>query len=229
MRGDHLSVHYKGFYHHGIDVGDGTVIHMSREHGGIVHTSYREFADGKKVHVENSPRSYDRKQVIKRAKSRLGEGNYNLINNNCEHFANWCRSGKHRSRQVDNVSKALGRQMTKSTLKSGAKTIAHLGTKELGKTGTKVLAKSGAKTGAKTLAKTVGKGGGYFVAADLAQAGVEQLGGNLGLSQEEAEFAGKSVGAAGHMAAGAYVAGPLGAAAGLAIWGAGELFGSIFD
>ena len=225
MRGDHLSVHYQGFYHHGIDAGDGQVIHMSREHGGIVCTSYNEFADGKRVHTENSPRDYDRKQVLKRARSRLGEGGYHLLNNNCEHFANWCRNGQQCSRQVHNVSKALGRQMTKS----GAKTLAHLGSKELGKTGSKLLAKSGAQTGAKTLAKTVSKGGGLFIAADLAQAGMEQLGGNLGLSQDEAEVAGKTIGAMGHIAAGASVGGPLGAAAGLALWGAGELFGGLFD
>jgi hypothetical protein len=148
-----------------------------------------------------------------------------LVNNNCEHFANWCRSGKQKSKQVHNVSKALGRQMTKSSIKS----VSKLGAKELGKTGAKIYAKTGAKSGAKTLAKTVGKGGGFFIASDVAQAGMEQLGGNLGLSQEEAEFAGKTIGAAGHLATGMAMGGPAGALAGLAIWGAGEIFGSLFD
>ena len=35
--------------------------------------------------------------------SRLGEQNYNLLFNNCEHFATWCKTGRHRSVQVDGV------------------------------------------------------------------------------------------------------------------------------
>jgi hypothetical protein len=32
---------------------------------------------------------------------RLGEQNYNLLFNNCEHFAHWCKTGRHRSNQVE--------------------------------------------------------------------------------------------------------------------------------
>jgi hypothetical protein len=32
---------------------------------------------------------------------RIGEQNYNLLFNNCEHFANWCKTGRHRSGQVE--------------------------------------------------------------------------------------------------------------------------------
>ena len=34
---------------------------------------------------------------------RLGEQDYNLLFNNCEHFATWCKTGRHRSGQVDSV------------------------------------------------------------------------------------------------------------------------------
>ena len=34
---------------------------------------------------------------------RLGEQDYNLLFNNCEHFATWCKTGLHRSGQVDSV------------------------------------------------------------------------------------------------------------------------------
>ena len=86
MRGDHLTVHYKTFYHHGVDCGDGTVVHMSKEHGGIVRTSYDVFADGKCVFTEPSPTHYKRARIAQRAISRVGESGYNLFNNNCEHF-----------------------------------------------------------------------------------------------------------------------------------------------
>ena len=229
MLGDHLSVHYKTFYHHGIDCGDGTVIHMSNDHGGIIRTSYNEFADGKIVHIETSPIKFANQTVVERAKSRVGEGGYHLFNNNCEHFVSWCRTDRQKSRQVKNVSKTIGKQMVKNNVQIGAKTLAHIGTKELEKNSIKYLAKSGAKSGGKVLTKTLAKGGVPFIIADVAQVGVEQLGGNLGLSQGEAEVAGKVVGAGGHVAAGAVIGGPLGAAAGFAIWGVGELFGSLFD
>jgi len=40
--------------------------------------------------------------TLRRAMSRLGEQNYNLLFNNCEHFAHWCKTGRHRSEQVEN-------------------------------------------------------------------------------------------------------------------------------
>jgi len=39
--------------------------------------------------------------TLRRAMGRLGEQNYNLLFNNCEHFAHWCKTGRHRSRQVE--------------------------------------------------------------------------------------------------------------------------------
>jgi hypothetical protein len=32
---------------------------------------------------------------------RIGEQRYNLLFNNCEHFAHWCKTGRHRSAQVE--------------------------------------------------------------------------------------------------------------------------------
>ena len=35
---------------------------------------------------------YDAYTVLERAMSRLGERKYNLLANNCEHFATWCKT-----------------------------------------------------------------------------------------------------------------------------------------
>ena len=35
--------------------------------------------------------------------SRIGEQDYNLLFNNCEHFATWCKTGRHRSSQIDSA------------------------------------------------------------------------------------------------------------------------------
>mmetsp|Transcript_42409 Transcript_42409/g.131898 ORF Transcript_42409/g.131898 Transcript_42409/m.131898 type:complete len:419 (-) Transcript_42409:36-1292(-) len=39
-------------------------------------------------------------EVLKRARSRIGEARYSMLFNNCEHFAYWCFSGEGRSDQV---------------------------------------------------------------------------------------------------------------------------------
>jgi hypothetical protein len=41
--------------------------------------------------------------LLVRARSRLGESEYHPLNNNCEHFVNWCQTGDDRSRQVEYV------------------------------------------------------------------------------------------------------------------------------
>lgn len=57
---------------------------------------------------ENSKyRVYSPKETIKRAKSRLGESDYNLITNNCEHFAIWCKTGIEESHQVNSILNLL--------------------------------------------------------------------------------------------------------------------------
>lgn len=46
---------------------------------------------------------YTPEETVKRAESRLGESGYNLICNNCEHFAIWCKTGVHESHQVSEL------------------------------------------------------------------------------------------------------------------------------
>lgn len=44
---------------------------------------------------------YTPAQTVARAKSRLGENQYSLPTNNCEHFALWCKTGVSESIQVE--------------------------------------------------------------------------------------------------------------------------------
>ena len=45
-------------------------------------------------------RPYSEQEIVKRAKSKLGEQGYNILFQNCEHFVTWCRYGKESSQQV---------------------------------------------------------------------------------------------------------------------------------
>lgn len=88
---DHLFVHRGVYSHHGLYVGDDNVIHYSE--GRVRFGSIEEFSNGIEIEIMDSRIRHSTDEVIVRAYSRLGEENYNLVFNNCEHFVNWCRNG----------------------------------------------------------------------------------------------------------------------------------------
>ena len=90
------------FLHHGIDLGDGSVAHYL-EGREILRSPLAEFSRGEAVcEVPYPAGSCSPVGVtLRRAMGRLGEQNYNLLFNNCEHFAHWCKTGRHRSAQVE--------------------------------------------------------------------------------------------------------------------------------
>ena len=112
-RGDHLRVKRPGYWHHGVDCGDGTVIHYSGELGRKRNAAVRRdsldvFIDGSdRVEVVRHKRSDPEAAVMRRAHSRLGEQRYSLVFRNCEHFATWCKTGKARSAQVEKVERVV--------------------------------------------------------------------------------------------------------------------------
>lgn len=104
-RGDHIYVQRLGYTHHGIDAGDGEVIHYTGEVGqkasaAVKKTSIAEFEKGNLIGVRSYEVCDPVELVMERAESRLGESAYSLVFNNCEHFATWCKTGKHQSEQV---------------------------------------------------------------------------------------------------------------------------------
>jgi len=95
----------QGVYeHHGIDCGNGTVIHYRKPSEVIERTSLNIFARGSKIYVREYSEGFCfiPDLVIERAESRLGENKYNLLFNNCEHFATWCKTGISNSQQIKN-------------------------------------------------------------------------------------------------------------------------------
>jgi gentisate 1,2-dioxygenase len=99
------------YQHHGIDCGDGTVIHYYKPgEAEISRTSYETFAQGKPVYTKQYTTSYVPDVVIDRAESRLGERQYNLLTNNCEHFATWCKIGENECVQLAGLDVGLIKQ-----------------------------------------------------------------------------------------------------------------------
>ncbi len=105
-RGDQIYVfrefiNIHGVYqHHGIDCGDGTVIHYRKGTEKIERDSKKDFADGRQIYLKKYAVRYIADTTIQRAESRLSERQYNLLFNNCEHFATWCVTGVSYSQQI---------------------------------------------------------------------------------------------------------------------------------
>ena len=58
------------------------------------------------IYQRTKRKTFSAKETVARAKSRVGETEYNLITNNCEHFAMWCKTGVSESSQVKNILSA---------------------------------------------------------------------------------------------------------------------------
>ena len=90
--GDHIAAMRLAYSHHGIYDGHGGVYEY--DDYKVRHSSLRKFAEGDRLYLVNEGTIYSPAEIVYRAASRLGEDNYNIIFNNCEHFATWCRLGE---------------------------------------------------------------------------------------------------------------------------------------
>lgn len=117
--GDHIRVQRMNgiYYHHGIYVSDEEVIHFTgTEDDSILNWSNNEviksdlkfFLNGGILEVREYTEDekndlYPPEHIVNYARTCLGDKGYNLIFNNCEHFANVCTLGRFRSKQVERV------------------------------------------------------------------------------------------------------------------------------
>ena len=114
--GDMIRVRIGHVYHHGVFVSEDEVIqfgmppvnmqqHMQQEHR-VCATDIETFACGSIIEVAEPDRKEAKTRVpaekaIAAARARLGEGGYDIVHNNCEHFACECCFGRHFSEQSD--------------------------------------------------------------------------------------------------------------------------------
>ena len=105
--GSHLVTPRSVYTHHGVYVGDGAVVHYGAfgydwRRRPVEQVSLELFAHGHPICVRpGRPSGLTRAEIVRRARSRLGEDQYRVLSNNCEHFSEWCVNGEHRSPQVD--------------------------------------------------------------------------------------------------------------------------------
>lgn len=107
--GSHLISPRTGYTHHGIFIGEDRVIHYSGladglESGPVEETDLKTFSNGKGFTVKTYKNPFIPEEIVRRARSRIGESSYSVFHNNCEHFCWWCVVGDHTSPQVDTTT-----------------------------------------------------------------------------------------------------------------------------
>ena len=118
--GDIIRIKIGSVYHYGIFAGEDEVIQfgyppvnlggINAEKVRVISTDIDEFSSGRIVE-KGVPEGKEKKKlrspqkIVETARARIGEGGYDLMNNNCEHFAFECAFGEHISEQADSTAK----------------------------------------------------------------------------------------------------------------------------
>ena len=123
-KGDHIAWHQAlGYWHHAIIIdaepGSLNVVHYNGPNinKGIIMEEWISIDQTQLLYRIDYKDCNHPDVVIQRARSRVGEHKYNLLTNNCEHFARWCKTGQHRSIQQESFQEALGRRIKTYTAK----------------------------------------------------------------------------------------------------------------
>jgi hypothetical protein len=106
----------ESLYHYGVYVGDNQVVHMwasmRRPKADAVFqlTTLSNFSAlaskrGVPLEVERVQDKLPAAEIQRRCMSIVGQGDYHVFYNNCEHLARYCVTGDRRSHQVDAVFK----------------------------------------------------------------------------------------------------------------------------
>ncbi len=116
--GDIVRVSAGRFYHYGIYAGDGEIIQfgptpdaahslldadirvITSDIDGFLKGGFLEVAS---LSIAERLKANKPAEIVARARKRIGEGGYDILKNNCEHFVNECAFGRKSSEQVDSV------------------------------------------------------------------------------------------------------------------------------
>jgi Lecithin retinol acyltransferase len=215
-KGDHLfyATRFSGipYQHHGVDMGDGSVIHLAPVSGACLafhdpsdrfcvrRDSRDDFAGGQDVKTVHHEAPLDPEQIAERAESFLGRSGYNLLDNNCEHFANYCCTGVAESRQVD-----MGQHAVVSTASMATKVF------------WTVAASLGKRLAGATTVRTAIRSNPLLLLADGVELAAITVGCASGLSPKKTQRIARISGNIVAAGIGGIVAGPAGAAASLAV------------
>ena len=134
--GDHIMVWRGAYYHHGLYLGYGKVIHFQKKNwldwnnpASVRVVSIEDFADKKGIAVVPYRESgcFSPYVTMDIAINLLGSklGGYRPLANNCEHYATYCKTGEQKSGQVYDL-------LCSGIVAAGAFALRHGGVRVLG-------------------------------------------------------------------------------------------------
>lgn len=124
--GDMIRVKVQFYHHYGIFVSESEVIQFglpddpmrSADQIRVLTTDVMTFLQGGDLEVmvpdrEARKQMRNPEQIVALARQRIGEGGYNILHNNCEHFVNECVFGEKRSGFLQDVREKLRKKLDK--------------------------------------------------------------------------------------------------------------------
>ena len=124
--GDIVRTKVKFYYHYGIFVSEDRVLqfglpdNVSRpaEEVKVLATDVYTFLHGGALEVgvpdrQERQKLRKAKEIVALAEGRIGEGGYDILRNNCEHFVNECAFGERRSSMVQDARAKLRKKLGK--------------------------------------------------------------------------------------------------------------------
>lgn len=125
-KGDIIRVKVSFYYHYGIFVDEKNVIQFglpdepirSKETITVLKSDIYTFLSGGVLEVgipdkDERKKMYSPDKIVENAYLALGEGGYDILHNNCEHFVNKCAFGDAQSAFLDGVRKKLREKLGK--------------------------------------------------------------------------------------------------------------------
>ncbi len=124
--GDLIRTKVSFYYHYGIFVSEQEVIQFGLPNDPgrpadeikVLSSDVYTFLAGGNLEVGHPTREEQKhirepQERVSIARSRLGEGGYDILHHNCEHFVNECAFGESRSSFLDNVRVNLRRKLSR--------------------------------------------------------------------------------------------------------------------
>lgn len=122
--GDIIRVKVRFYHHYGIYTGEDTVVQFGLpDNSGIDPAAIRVMesdlstwaqygaAESMVLSKEEKKRRRSPKETVAIARARIGEGGYNILHNNCEHFATDCVLGEKTSNFLEEVRQKIRMKM----------------------------------------------------------------------------------------------------------------------
>ncbi len=127
ISGDIIRTKVTFYHHYGIFISEDEVIQFGlpddpgkpAEQIHVLKTDIDRFLNGGELEIgkpeaDELKKLRSKKEIVRIARSRIGEGGYDILHNNCEHFVFGCAFGESSSPFLDRVRERIRKKLNKA-------------------------------------------------------------------------------------------------------------------